>query len=77
MYLYENEYPVLNKKIKHGSNHTFIELFWENKGFSMPIEVFYKSIQGLLKKDWLTNEPTMIAIPQYNNIKIDPDKEFF
>jgi aminopeptidase N len=75
VYLYENKYPVLNKKIKHGSNHTFVELFWENKGFSMPIEVFYKSNTGFTEKRLaLTNEPTMIAIPQYNNIKIDPDK---
>ena len=75
VYLYENEYPVLIKKIKHGSNHTFVELFWENKGFAMPIEVFYKSTTGFTEKRLaLTNEPTMIAIPQYNNIKIDPDK---
>ena len=75
VYLYENKYPILNKKIKHGSNHTFVELFWENKDFSMPIEVFYKSNTGFTEKRLaLTNEPTMIAIPQYNNIKIDPDK---
>ena len=41
----------------------------------MPIEVFYKSTTGFTEKRLaLTNEPTMIAIPQYNNIKIDPDK---
>jgi len=75
VYLYENKYPVLNKKINHGSNHTFVELSWENKGFTMPIEVFYKSNTGFTEKRLaLTNEPTMIAIPQYNNIKIDPDK---
>jgi aminopeptidase N len=75
VYLYENQYPVISQKISHGSNHTFIELFWENKGFSMPVEIFYKSNIGFTKKKLvLTNEPIMIAIPQYNKIRIDPDK---
>mgnify|MGYP007000237076 len=48
---------------------------WINKGFSMPVEVFYKSNTGFTQKKLvITNEPTMIAIPQYNQIKIDPDK---
>ena len=75
VYLYENQYPVISQKISHGSNHTFVELFWENKGFSMPVEIFYKSNIGFTKKKLvLTNEPIMIAIPQYNKIRIDPDK---
>jgi len=75
VYLYENQYPVISQKISHGSNHTFIELFWENKGFSMPVEIFYKSNVGFTKKKLvLSNEPIMIAIPQYNKIRIDPDK---
>ena len=41
----------------------------------MPVEVFYKSNIGFTKKKLvITNEPTMIAIPQYNKIRIDPDK---
>ena len=75
VYLYEKKYPILNKDINHGSNHTFVELSWINKGFSMPVEVFYKSNTGFTQKKLvITNEPTMIAIPQYNQIKIDPDK---
>ena len=75
VYLYENQYPIINQKISHGSNHTFIELYWENSNFSMPVEVFYKSNIGFTKKKLvLSNEPIMIAIPQYNKIRIDPDK---
>ena len=75
VYLYENQYPIINQKISHGSNHTFVELHWENSDFSMPVEVFYKSNIGFTKKKLvLTNEPIMIAIPQYNKIRIDPDK---
>ena len=75
VYLYENQYPIINQKISHGSNHTFVELYWENSNFSMPVEVFYKSNIGFTKKKLvLTNEPIMIAIPQYNKIRIDPDK---
>ena len=63
---------AIHKKIPISSD---IELFWENKGFAMPVEVFYKSTTGFTEKRLaLTNEPTMIALPQYNNIKIDPDK---
>jgi aminopeptidase N len=75
VYLYENQYPVINQKTTHGSNHTFVELSWENSDFSMPVEVFYKSNIGFTKKKLvITNEPIMIAIPQYNKIRIDPDK---
>ena len=74
-YLYEKDYPVLIQNTKHGSNHTFIELYWENKNFSMPVEVYYNSNTGLRhRKLSLTNKPTMIAIPQHNKIKIDPNK---
>lgn len=75
VYLYEKKYPILIKEINHGSNHTFVELSWKNTGFSMPVEVFYKSNTGFTQKKLvITNEPTMIAIPHYNQIKIDPDK---
>ena len=74
-YLYEKNYPKLIQKTKHGSNHTFIELYWENEKFSMPVEVYYNSNTGLRhRKLSLTNKPTMIAIPQHNKIKIDPEK---
>jgi len=74
-YLYEKEYPNLIQITNHGSNHTFIELYWENKNFSMPVEVFYNSNTGLRQRKLsLTNKPTMIAIPQHNKIKIDPEK---
>ena len=74
-YLYEKDYPKLIQKTKHGSNHTFIELYWENEKFSMPVEVYYNSNTGLRhRKLSLTNKSTMIAIPQHNKIKIDPEK---
>ena len=75
VYLFEKEYPVLIQKTKHGYNHTFIEFRWKNKNFEMPVDVFYNSNTGLRQRRLsLTNKPTMIAIPQYNKIKIDPDK---
>ena len=73
--MFEKEYPVLIQKTKHGSNHTFIEFRWKNKNFEMPVDVFYNSNTGLRQRRLsLTNKPTMIAIPQYNKIKIDPEK---
>ena len=75
VYLYEKDFPRLIQKTKHGSNHTFVELFWENKNFSMPVDVFYNSNTGLRQRRLsLSNKPTMIAIPQHNKIKIDPNK---
>ena len=75
-YLYEKDYPVLIQKTKHGSNHTFIDLYCENKNFSMPIEVYYNSNTGLRQRKLsLTNKPTMIAIPHHNKIKIDPNRK--
>ena len=75
VYLYEKDNPVLIQKTKHGSNHTFVELYWENKNFFMPVDVFYNSNTGLRERKLsLSNKPTMIAIPHYNKIKIDPHK---
>ena len=41
----------------------------------MPVDIFYNSNTGLRQiRLSLSNKPTMIAIPQYNKIKIDPEK---
>jgi aminopeptidase N len=73
VYLYETALPVLNKNISHGSNHTFIEFHWENPDFKMPLEVKYSSNTGpRTKKLSLTNNPVIIPVAQYSDVKIDP-----
>ena len=75
VYLYEKDYPVLIQNTTHGSNHTFVELFWKNKNFFMPVDVVYNSNVGIRKRKLsLSNSPLVIAIPQYNKVKFDPEK---
>ena len=73
LYLYQTNLPVLNKRIKYGSNHTFVELDWENPGFKMPLEIKYYTNTGVkMKKLSLTNNPTIIPIIKQSKVKIDP-----
>ena len=64
---------MLNKRIKYGSNHTFVELDWENPGFKMPLEIKYYTNTGIkMKKLSLTNNPTIIPTIKQSKVEIDP-----
>ena len=50
IYLYNASLPDLNIKKVLSGNKQFVDLWWENEGFKMPIEVAYKSFDGQRKR---------------------------
>ncbi len=72
-YLYKNDLPVLNVKENIIQNKRFIDLWWQNEGFKMPVEIEYYSFDGKREKRvTLNNTPKRIVVPMDSNMIIDP-----
>ena len=72
-YLYNASLPDLNIKKVLSGNKQFVDLWWENEGFKMPIEVAYKSFDGQRqRKISLSDVPFRIGIAADSDLKIDP-----
>jgi len=55
-------------------NKKFIDLWWQNDGFKMPMDISFQSFDGQRdRKLMLNNSPTRIAIPLKSDLIIDPD----
>ena len=53
----------------------FIDLWWENEGFKMPLEIIFNSFDGKRERRLdLTNSPNRIAIPAHSELTLDPDR---
>ena len=66
--------PILNIKEKRIKNKMFIDIWWEDDGFKMPIVINYNSFDGLREKKLeLSNIPKKIVIPTSSELIIDPD----
>ena len=75
VYLYSSELPVLNIKKEFRGNKQFIDLWWDREGFIMPLEISYKSFDGIRKRKVnLSNNPSRIGISANSNFNIDPNK---
>ena len=74
-YLYSERLPTLHMREKEKGNKRFIDLWWKNNGFRMPIEIEYDSFDGKRKKELkLTNKPVRIVVPLKSELFIDPDR---
>jgi len=74
-YLSSKELPILHMREKEKGNKRFIDLWWKNNGFKMPIEIEYDSFDGKRKKELkLTNKPMRIVVPLKSKLIIDPDR---
>ena len=66
--------PTLSIKKEIKNNKQFIELWWEEKNFKMPIEIRFNSFDGERNRTLdLSNSSLKIAIPKNSNLLIDPD----
>ena len=75
VYLYSSELPVLNIKKEFRGNKQFIDLWWDREGFIMPLEISYKSFDGIRKRKVdLSNNPSRIGISANSKFNIDPNK---
>ena len=74
IYLYNNELPVLNVKETKDKNHRFVDLWWKNKNFKMPVEISYDGIDGKIRRRLeINNEPKRIAFLMGSKYRLDPD----
>ena len=74
IYLYNASLPGLNIKKVLSGNKQFVDLWWENEGFKMPIEVAYKSFDGQRqRKISLSDVPFRIGIAADSDLIIDPN----
>ena len=74
-YLYVHNLPTLKIRKEKIKNRQFIDIWWENKGFKMPIEILYESMDGKRKKTLaLNNSPLRIVIPENSKLIIDPNR---
>ena len=74
VYLYQSDLPILNIKEKHENNRLFVDFWWENEGFKIPIEISYNSYDNEVKrKIELNNVPFRIALSEKFDYKVDPN----
>lgn len=74
-YLYQSALPVLNIKERKNGKKLFVDLWWENKSFKMPIDISYVGIDGKIERRlYINNAPTRIALIQNSQYKLDPDQ---
>ena len=72
-YLYQIKLPTLQVEEEIIKKKKFIDLWWQNDGFKMPIDISFQSFDGKRdRKLMLNNSPTRIAIPLKSDLIIDP-----
>tara|TARA_B100001093_G_scaffold512404_1_gene582187 strand:+ start:84 stop:1697 length:1614 start_codon:yes stop_codon:yes gene_type:complete len=74
VYIYQNKLPVLNVKKTKEDKATFLDLWWENKDFEMPIEISYNALNGKVKRKLFINKnPIRIALLSNEQYVLDPE----
>jgi len=73
-YLYKNELPVLNINENIIKDKKYIDIWWENHGFIMPLEISYETLGGYRKRKIdLNNSQKRIAMSTTSKLEIDPE----
>ena len=73
-YMKKKELPTLLIKEKKNKGKRFIDLWWKEDGFRMPVEISYMAIEGpRLKKVDLNNEPKRFVVPDSTGYVLDPN----
>ena len=74
-YFFKKELPTLRKLEKTIKNKKYVDLWWEEVDFKMPIEINYFSFDGKrYKKLDLDNKPKRFVIPSESDLVIDPNR---
>ena len=70
----KKELPTLLIKEKKNKGKRFVDLWWKEDGFRMPIEISYMAIEGSrLKKVDLNNKPRRLVVPDSTGYVLDPN----
>ena len=73
-YLYSKDLPILQMRERKVNNKRFIDIWWREKGFKMPLEIKYDSFDGERKRSLeLTNKPMRIVVPDSSDLVLDPN----
>ena len=74
-YFFKKELPTLKKLEKTINNKKYVDLWWEEVDFKMPVEINYFSFDGKrYKKLDLDNKPKRFVIPSDSKLIIDPNR---
>jgi len=74
LYLYDGDLPTLNIQENILGNKKYIDYWWQNKDFKIPLQIEYQSFDGKRRRTIeLNNSPYRIAINSNSSVKIDPD----
>ena len=72
-YLYSKDLPVLYLRERKKKEKRFVDIWWKNKGFKLPVEVSYMSFDGeRVRRLDINNKPTRIVVPDSTGLKVDP-----
>ena len=70
----ENHPEQIDKCINAGYD-VEVDLWWDNAGFKMPLDIVYSAFDGPREKRLdLNNSPKRIVIPEGSTLSLDPDK---
>tara|TARA_Y100001970_G_scaffold33326_1_gene41414 strand:- start:307 stop:1917 length:1611 start_codon:yes stop_codon:yes gene_type:complete len=73
-YMEKKDLPTLLIKEKKIKEKRFIDLWWEEKNFKMPVEISYKAIEGSRTKIVdLDNKPKRFVVPDSTGYVLDPN----
>ena len=74
-YLYKAEPPTLKLAKKQHNDKVYIDIWWDEEGFKMPLDIVYNSFDGKRERKLeLNNRPKRIVIPKGSDLLIDPDE---
>ena len=60
---------------KKYKNKVYIDIWWDNDGFKMPLDIVYSAFDGPREKRVdLNNSPKRIVIPEGSTLSLDPEK---
>ena len=72
---YKADLPILKMNQKKYKNKVYIDIWWDNDGFKMPLDIVYSAFDGPREKRLdLNNSPKRIVIPEGSTLSLDPDK---
>jgi len=74
-YLFKASLPTLKLTKKPYKDKVYVDIWWEEQGFVMPLDIVYDSFDGKReRKIDLNNSPKRIVIPKGSELSIDPNE---
>ena len=74
-YLYSESMPVLIVEEVYTNDKNFIDIYWEDDNFIMPVEISYTFNENTIQKTIpITNKPYRMVTNSSSSYKVDPNK---